>query len=425
MRERIMPQSARSALLGTALLLLPLHLAAQTGTPATRSRIPTPARDNRVLSVKEIVQRESPAIVAIYNLDEKGELRGTGTGFIVRSTGVVVTNYHVIDGASDAMVKLKNGEVYDHVMVIEADPRRDIAVLKIRAINPPTVTLGNSSRVEAGDRAIAIGNPKGLEHTVSDGLVSAHRMDLPGKEGTSIFQISAPISPGSSGGPLYNERGEVIGITTAYLAAEGAQNLNFAVDIKYALLMLDGPANMTLAQLNSKNAKPAEKPPQRQARPGPSNPAPVQPQQPSYPGSSGTPFTDPSGMATVLVEEGWHSKTPDAGWLIELTNGNGIFEIQTRADASDAAAVYRLGADIVKKALEETKPPADILNTRLDDGRQVVAKVHFVKTKDGADVVVFVGGISMARANLLILGFTDPGRNNDLKAVGSMFLSVK
>ncbi len=130
-------------------------------------------------------------------------------------------------------------------------------------------------------------------------------------------------------------------------------------------------------------------------------------------------------MATVLVEEGWHSKTPDSGRLMELTNGNGVFEIQTRADASDAAAVYRIGADILNKALEKTKPPADILNTSLDDGCQVAAKVHFVKTKDGADVVVFVGGISMARADLLILGFTDPGRNNDLKAVGSMFLSVK
>src|SRR3990172_7449978 len=159
--------------------------------------LPAAAGAQEKISVKEIVQRESPAIVSIYNLDARGEVRGTGTGFIVKADGVVITNFHVIEGAQGLLIKLKNAEGYERMWVMFFDPRRDIAVLIAQGVQLPTVSLGDSEKMEQGDWCVAIGNPKGLEHTVSDGLVSALRVI----EGNKMFQISVPISPGSSGGP--------------------------------------------------------------------------------------------------------------------------------------------------------------------------------------------------------------------------------
>lgn len=216
----------------------------------------SPARAQRPMSVAELVRTVKPAVVYIATFDAKGQQEGLGSGFVVDPSGIVVTNLHVIQGAKGLSVKMADGEIYDRVDILDFDARRDIAVLKVRAFAKlPTVPLGDSDVVEIGEEAVAVGNPKGMEHTVSSGLISALRQD----EGYRLIQISVPISPGSSGGPLFDRQGRVIGITTAQLRGEGVQNLNFAVPINYAKPLIDPRAQtMTLAQLNERvGAKPA------------------------------------------------------------------------------------------------------------------------------------------------------------------------
>ncbi len=222
-------------------------VAAGLGIAATT---PAGAQAPRTMTVAELVRAVKPAVVYIATFDAKGQQEGLGSGFVVDASGVIVTNLHVIQGAKALSVKMADGEVYDKVDIVDYDARRDIAVLKVRPYGKlPTLTLGDSDRVEIGEEAVAVGNPKGMEHTVSSGLISAMRQD----EGYKLIQISVPISPGSSGGPLFDRQGRVIGITTAQLRGEGVQNLNFAVPINYAKPLIDPKApTMTLAQLNEK-----------------------------------------------------------------------------------------------------------------------------------------------------------------------------
>lgn len=153
-----------------------------------------------------------------------------GSGFVVSSDGMILTNSHVVSGSRTVAIKfIADNRVYSNVNVMKNDTIRDLALLKINdAGNFVPVVLGDSDKVSVGERVIAMGNPQGLENTVSDGLVSALR-DM---NGTKLIQISAPISSGSSGGALFNINGEVIGITSSTFA-EG-QNLNFAVAINHA-----------------------------------------------------------------------------------------------------------------------------------------------------------------------------------------------
>jgi V8-like Glu-specific endopeptidase len=192
----------------------------------------------KTYTIPELVEMASPAVVFIGILNAEGEYMGQGSGFVVKPDGFVVTNFHVIDGAQGLIVKMLDGEIYDRVRVVDYDRRRDLAVLKIPAFKElPTVPMGDSSTVKVGEEAVAIGNPQGLEHTVTNGMVSAFRKT----EGYRLMQISVPISPGSSGGPLFDLRGNVIGITTSGMQGD-AQNLNFAVPIEYVRPLLETKA---------------------------------------------------------------------------------------------------------------------------------------------------------------------------------------
>jgi S1-C subfamily serine protease len=217
-------------------------LRAQTGQPP-KAALPAvggpppslmPAEPKGVKGIPEIVKEQADAVVFLRVTAKSGERR-VGTGFVVRQTGEILTNLHLVEDAKTVTVKLKNEDVYDEVVLLESDPRRDIALIKVRGWNLPVVRLGNSDPVQVGERVVAIGNPRGLEQTVTDGLISAIRDT--GK-GYKLFQMSVPISTGSSGGPLFNMAGEAIGITAAYL--EGGQNLNFAIPINYGLALLQG-----------------------------------------------------------------------------------------------------------------------------------------------------------------------------------------
>lgn len=192
----------------------------------------------------EIYKKSSPAVVLIELYDPKGEVSKRGSGFLVSAEGAILTNYHVIAHSKQATVRLANEDAYDTVEVLDIDKRKDIALVKIKAIGLPYLALGRSSTVEVGDTVFALSNPLGVfQNTLSQGIVSGIRQG----DGYRYLQISAPISHGSSGGPVFNAKGEVIGIAVASL--EEGQNLNFAVPIDYAKGMLSSNQPKPLASI--------------------------------------------------------------------------------------------------------------------------------------------------------------------------------
>lgn len=187
-------------------------------------------------SPAELFKELAPSVVTIFVKGEQGE--GGGTGFLLDKEGSIVTNHHVIAGMAKLRIKFYDGAAFEEVELLADDSANDLALLRIDLKSPrdggapvdvEPVVLGDSDVVVVGERAISIGNPLGLEHTLTDGLVSSRRM----YEGRPWIQISVPVSPGNSGGPLFNMRGEVIGITTAQIGAGfgRAQNLNLAVPV--------------------------------------------------------------------------------------------------------------------------------------------------------------------------------------------------
>ena len=201
-------------------------VAAAQGVAASPSPAPR-------LSPPEIAARASAALVGIVAVNAAGEEFGQGSGFFVNDSGVIVTNLHVVDGAHKLRIKTSTGEIYDTAYLRHVEERRDIAVLHILATRTPYLRLGDDPARQIGDRVFAMGNPMGMDATFSDGMLSARRM----LDGTQMLQITAPISPGSSGGPVLGEDGLVIGVATAQLT-EG-QNLNLVVPAHYVLPMLD------------------------------------------------------------------------------------------------------------------------------------------------------------------------------------------
>ena len=161
--------------------------------------------------------------------------RGTGSGFIIDAQGLILTNAHVIEGADRVLVTLKDGRELSGEVLGE-DPLTDLAVIRVDASSLPVVTLGDSEQLRPGEWAIAIGNPLGLDNTVTAGIISAtgrssSQIRVPDKR-VNFIQTDAAINPGNSGGPLLNERGEVIGVNTAIIG--GAQGLGFAIPINTA-----------------------------------------------------------------------------------------------------------------------------------------------------------------------------------------------
>ncbi len=161
--------------------------------------------------------------------------RGTGSGFVISSDGLILTNAHVVSGADTVSVTLKDGREFKG-KVVGQDSLTDVAVVRVQANNLPTVSLGNSDALKPGEWAIAIGNPLGLDNTVTAGIISAtgrtsSEVRVPDKR-VNFIQTDAAINPGNSGGPLLNQRGEVIGMNTAIIG--GAQGLGFAVPINTA-----------------------------------------------------------------------------------------------------------------------------------------------------------------------------------------------
>jgi Do/DeqQ family serine protease len=160
--------------------------------------------------------------------------RGTGSGFIINKEGDIITNAHVVSGADKVTVILKDGRQIEG-KVLGSDELTDIAVIQVKPDNLPTVSIGSSQNVQPGDWAIAIGNPLGLDNTVTAGIISAigrNSGQIGVDKRVSFIQTDAAINPGNSGGPLLNQNGEVIGVNTAII--QGAQGLGFAIPIETA-----------------------------------------------------------------------------------------------------------------------------------------------------------------------------------------------
>jgi serine protease Do len=221
----------------------------------------TPDGPRRALRPTEIVQRSKPAIVRIEVRAAQAE--GMGTGFVLSADGRVATNLHVIGGATEIDVVLLDGTRLPVKEIAATDPARDLAVLSVTPARPlATVPLGNSDEIQAGDPVVAISNPLGvLDYTVSDGLISSVRQ-VSGE--LTILQISAPISQGSSGGPLFNQYGEVIGVAT-FISGAG-QNLNFGIPSNYLRPLLARNDHITPQALAEAIQREYEAAQQQQAR---------------------------------------------------------------------------------------------------------------------------------------------------------------
>lgn len=258
------------------------YLAGQNGletrsiVPVVRQQVPpypsVPIQENREVDrsnpnfIAEAAERIGPAVVRIDastkvanqvpeafknplfrrffgdNLPQPEERvkRGTGSGFILSPDGRIVTNAHVVSGTDTVKVTLKDGREFEG-KVQGVDPLTDVAVVKINAKELPPVALGRSDNIVPGQWAIAIGNPLGLDNTVTVGIISAtgrssSQVGIPDKR-VRFIQTDAAINPGNSGGPLLNDRGEVIGINTAIRA--DAQGLGFAIPIETAKRISD------------------------------------------------------------------------------------------------------------------------------------------------------------------------------------------
>lgn len=175
----------------------------------------------------QIVKKYSPSVMTIVALDENDQPLSLGSGFFINTDGDIATNHHVLEGSAKAIIKTMDGRKGEVLKIINDDPELDLLIAKTSLKNINPIPFGDSDTITVGEEIIAIGNPAGLEGTVSNGIVSGIRK----LDGFKLIQITAPISPGSSGGPVFNTTGKVIGIATAYL--DIGQNLNFATPINY------------------------------------------------------------------------------------------------------------------------------------------------------------------------------------------------
>ena len=183
----------------------------------------------------DITAHATPAIVTVRtNL-------GMGTGFVVNSEGWVATNFHVVRGATEISVVFSDHRELPVVEVMNANRLHDLVILRVNAHGLPVLSLANSDHVRPGDSVLAIGHPLGLEDTVSNGLISAVRHV---HAGLDVLQVSAPIAPGSSGGPLFNDRGQVIGVATAFM--KSGQNLNFGLPSNYVTELVQNPRPISM-----------------------------------------------------------------------------------------------------------------------------------------------------------------------------------
>ena len=200
------------------------------------------AKAHTKLSKDNPISKLNAASVQIETFNRSGSKVGEGSGFIVDSKGIIVTNNHVIHNAFSVMIKLQNGDVYKEIKIRDFNEEKDLAIIKVNGFDLPTIDLGNSNKIEPGNKIFVCGNTLGeYENSMSEGIISGIRHN---DMGYKYIQMTAPISPGNSGGPVALENGAVIGVSVA--SRVDGQNVNFAVPINYVLGMLENNKNLTL-----------------------------------------------------------------------------------------------------------------------------------------------------------------------------------
>ena len=244
--RRVKVAAALMFLFVIALYLSPVLeqlLVSATSTPRTVAPRGELAADEQ--STIEIFQQASPSVVYISTAQQLVDPwtrnvfrvpQGTGSGFVWDGLGHIITNHHVIADASEALVRLNDGRSYP-ASLVGSSPAHDLAVLRIgvRLDRPPPVPIGTSADLKVGQKVFAIGNPFGLDYTLTTGVISALDRSLPSDDGTTIdhlIQTDAAINPGNSGGPLLDSAGRLIGINTAIYSPSGANaGIGFAVPV--------------------------------------------------------------------------------------------------------------------------------------------------------------------------------------------------
>ena len=305
------PPAARPwarAIAATALLALALAAPVQAEEPRR-----TP---------QEIARAAFPAVVMVVLRQEGSARTSLGSGFFV-GDGLVATNFHVIAGMTDGWVRLiGQEEKLTLAGVVAVDRLHDLAILKVGSGGPAPLPLGRSNALSVADKVYAIGNPHGLEGTFSEGLVSSIRR----QELETMLQISAPISQGSSGGPVFDDRGLVVGVAVGML--EDGQNLNFAIPVDYLIALL-GKLEAPVSLADAGGA--ASPPPGGPAGPSPGTPEAGSPEA-SQPDA--TPAPDPAASPALGAgPPGPDGRTPidcgaftcqlPAGWTLERNDRQG------------------------------------------------------------------------------------------------------
>ncbi|PHR96488.1 MAG: hypothetical protein COA78_28755 [Blastopirellula sp.] len=192
--------------------------------------------------VERLFRESSPAVVVITVEGRDGKQSGIGTGFFIRSDGLVATNLHVIGQSRPIKVHLSDGKILEVESVFASDSTMDLAILKVKAKDTPALTIGDSSSTTKGEPIVVIGNPRGLKHSVVSGVLSGTRT-IASRE---MLQLAIPIEPGNSGGPVINAEGEVIGIVT--MKSTVTDNLGFAVTINDLKPLLKSPNTVPMSR---------------------------------------------------------------------------------------------------------------------------------------------------------------------------------
>lgn len=244
-------------ILAALALLMAVGLTAYLGARLAMS--PSPPSPAPVTSNPfEKVTLQAPAVATILVYNQNGAPIGQGSGFVLTSDGIAATSLHVLENGNRAEARLGDGRNFQILRVHAYDEDNDLAIFQLgltdsgleeAAVGLPTVRLGSSLAVRIGDRIATISSPKGLANSVTDGLISAVRST---DSGWRVLQITAPVSPGSSGGPVFDQQGSVIGVAT--FQVRDGQNLNFAIPIEKVRMLLTRRENLLLSDLGLRSA---------------------------------------------------------------------------------------------------------------------------------------------------------------------------
>jgi Do/DeqQ family serine protease len=374
-------------------------LSTQKAFSAVAKKVTPSVVNISTISRKKVVQpffEMNPFFEDFFSVPQTRRDKSLGSGFIISRDGYIVTNDHVVRDAESVQVKLSNDKVYD-AKVVGGDQKTDIAVIKINVADLPVAVLGDSEKLEVGQWAIAIGNPFGLERSMTVGVISATGRSNMGIETYENFiQTDASINPGNSGGPLLNIHGEVIGINTAIVAA--GQGIGFAIPIAMAKpvftqIMQKGSVSrgymgVTIQPVTEELASSFGLKQARGAlvndvlKNGPADKAGIR-QGDVITAFNGTEVKDPSHLQRLVAEQG-------VGKTARVTVFRDGKSLELGMTLSNADSASRPRGDSGKR---EQSPNSDLLGLTVEDAEQGVTVVEVERGSAAADAGIRRGDV--------------------------------